>query len=141
MKYLQDMTIKEVNNMLQKWREGEVLQWRKPDTNSWLDIADDTYVLTMLFDCNNLQMQIRVKPRMVAIEARKIPAPETNAPPEGTLYYMPVPHRAVSQEHWTGQWSDKGYEYDFLRNGLVYLNKEDAMKAAKAMLPLLVERA
>lgn len=71
-------------------------------------------------------------------ESRKVitrtityPAPETEAPARGKVYYVPEPSRGFSRA-WN--WEDDEIDRSHLRHGLVYLTEEDTIARAKAML-------
>jgi hypothetical protein len=136
---MQEMIIKELGEMLNKRQtQGAKLQWLMPDSDEWIDETDEESILTMIANCIYNNYSVRVKPRMITIEARKIPMPETVAPPVGTMFYVPA---VCSIDYFLNFIWDSEFNKRLLKRGLVYLNKDDAIKAAKAMLPLLVERA
>jgi hypothetical protein len=129
------MDIKELTYMLRAWKyEGATLQWRESDTYEWSTV-DDSWIVSSIINCIDNRYQMRVKPKTITLPAREIPAPETVAPAEGTPYYMASPHCAVMQSGWGAVWADMQLEKNLLKHGLVYLNKEDAALAGKAMLP------
>jgi len=130
------MDIKELGEMLMAWRsEGATLQWRESDADEWEKISDE-WIITRIIEVTYSNFQMRIKPKtIITLLAREIPAPETVAPPKGTTYYMPVPHFWLMQSDWRCSWRDSTEEQEFLKRGLVYLKKEDAIAAAKAMLP------
>lgn len=74
----------------------------------------------------------RLAPRTVLCNGVEVPAPESVAPKDGVDYYFQTPHgvEIVSRELWRGC----NFDLRLLERGLVYLNKEDAIARAKAML-------
>ena len=126
------MDIKELGEMLRAWKlEGATLQWRESDSYEWEKIGDQ-WITTRIIDTIYNDFQMRVKPKTTTLPARGIPVPETVAPIHGTKYYVPV----FSQEYFYSHawWSNDIVDKRLLERGLVYLKKEDAALAAKAML-------
>lgn len=80
--------------------------------------------------CANVSF--RLAPRTIFVNGVEVPAPEKVAPEYGASYYIADPSErdffceATSTNH--------GLDLIWLERGLVYLNKEDAISRAKAML-------
>ena len=132
---MQEMTIKELGEMLTKRQtQGARLQWRTSETAEWVDETDEVSTLTMIANCIYNNYSIRIKPKNIHIPARTIPMPETVAPPVGTMFYVPAVCSVDYFLNFTWYCSFNR----LLCRGLVYLNKYDAIEAAKAMLPFQV---
>lgn len=76
--------------------------------------------------------EYRIKPRTVMCNGVEVPAPESVAPAEGSDYYMP--HVSKDSSYYSEVWDGSSFDSRTLERGLVYLNKEDAIARAKAML-------
>lgn len=76
--------------------------------------------------------RFRIKPRTILVNGVEVPAPETEAPKISSSYFLADP----SYSHFTAcyQWGAEKSDFMALERGLVYLNKEDAIARAKAML-------
>jgi hypothetical protein len=62
--------------------------------------------------------------------------PETEKPYHGTPYYFPD----MSPDGYSGcTWSDDAFDHCLLINGLLYLDKEDAIQASEIIINLLKE--
>lgn len=75
---------------------------------------------------------IGMHPETRAINGFEVPAPETQEPSLGSRYYL-ADTRLIgfcSEECW----GDENIDKIWLERGLVFLNKEDAIASAKAML-------
>lgn len=132
---MQDMTIKELGEMLNnRQTQGAKLQWRPSETAEWIDETDEASILTMIVNCIYNNYSIRIKPINIHIPERAIPMPETIAPPEGTRFYVPA---VCSASYFTSLTWHSGDNL-LLERGQVYINKENAIEAAKAMLPFKV---
>ena len=73
----------------------------------------------------------RIKPRTIRIGDVEIEAPETEAPENGTPYYLPSPNGAevlYTPGTWRGDW----YQLTALRHRRIHLAKENAIAHAKA---------
>lgn len=95
-----------------------------------------------VFGCARLDMiqnmpeqsahQFRIKPRTVLCNGVEVPAPESVAPQYGWVVHYPN-HMSITGHDCT-RWGDESWLVLLLDRGLVYLNKEDAIERAKAML-------
>lgn len=75
---------------------------------------------------------IGMYPETRVINGFEVPAPETAELDEGTDYCIASP---ANECLWSGEtWSDHRIGKMWLSRGLVFLNKEDAIATAKAML-------
>lgn len=75
---------------------------------------------------------IGMYPRTRTINGFEVPAPETERLEFGTHYYLASP---VHREFYRGEiWNAKAMDGYWLERGLVFLNEEDAIANAKAML-------
>jgi hypothetical protein len=132
---MQDMTIKELGEMLNKRKtQGAKLQWRPSETAEWIDETDEASILTMIANCIYNDYSVRVKPINIHMPARAIPMPETEAPSTGTMFYLPS---VCSVDYFLDFTWDSSFK-ELLERGIVYLNKYSAIEAAKAMLPFKV---
>ena len=82
--------------------------------------------------------EYRRKPRTMTYTVT-IPEPLREAPEVGTIVYLPTP---LDEELATMYgWYGIPQEYRLLKRGLCFATKEDAIAAAKAMLPIKGEEA
>ena len=72
------------------------------------------------------------KRKMWHLNGVEFPAPETEAPKQGAVYWYPTPTSSWSLAAWS-IWKGEG-EKSLLRNGLVHLTEEAAEAHARAML-------
>lgn len=75
---------------------------------------------------------IRIAPRTILVNGVEVPAPEKEAPPVGTEYFMPFV--TCDELYEDIQWDGDPIDRTWLDLGLVYLDKESAIARAKAML-------
>lgn len=75
--------------------------------------------------------EFRLEPRTITVNGVEVPAPEKVAPENG-YYYLPLPSK--ENRYTTEYWDGSEFDVRVLVEGLVYLNKEDAIARAKAML-------
>ena len=62
-----------------------------------------------------------------------IPPCEREAPPNGTVYYIPTILSALHHDYQELLWEDDGIDGHYLDDGWVFLNKEDAQEVTKAI--------
>lgn len=77
--------------------------------------------------------RFRLAPRTIIVNGVEVPAPEKDAPKEKTSIYIVdiYSDRYVYESTWG---ESMEMHKSLLRNGLLYLKKEDAIARAKAML-------
>lgn len=74
----------------------------------------------------------RIAPRTILVNGVEVPAPEEDAPADGTEYFMPS---LTGDDQYESMWWDGGaVDRQWLERGLVYLDKDSAIARAKAML-------
>lgn len=76
--------------------------------------------------------QFRIAPRTITVNGVEVPAPEIMVPEKGTWVYVASP--ASKDMFHKSIWVGIEGNVDLLNMGIVYLNKEDAIARAKAML-------
>ena len=117
LQYAQDAA--ETNTPWKRW------QFRVLDTEGWLDCAGG-------IGFNNL-CEYRRKPRTITYTVT-MPEPLREALKKGKAYWV------VSLASWTYcneyRWCGEEREHVLLKRGLCFATKEDAIAAAKAMLPI-----
>lgn len=88
--------------------------------------------------CFSERFEYRRKPRTITYTIT-IPEPMREAPEVGTIIYIPTPlaEELASMYGWYGSQSDDR----LLKRGLCFATREDAIAAAKAMLPIKGEEA
>lgn len=77
--------------------------------------------------------KFRLAPKKILVNGVEVPAPEKVAPVEGTEYYVPD----IYADKWTYKYTyraESDLHKRMLERGLVYLNEEDCIARAKAML-------
>lgn len=81
-------------------------------------------------------LEYRSKPRTMTYTVT-IPEPLREAPEVGSIFYTPAPlsEELTSMCGWYGD----DVDYRLLKRGLCFVTKEDAIAAAKAMLPFKEE--
>lgn len=86
----------------------------------------------VLSDNCGMGCEFRLAPRTIFVNGVEVPAPERVAPKDGADYYFAAPHDEsyFARSTWTGHELDNTW----FERGLIYLNKEDAIARAKAML-------
>ena len=77
--------------------------------------------------------EYRRKPRTLTYTVT-IPEPMREEPEAGTDFFLAVPHS--ERLHYTFRWDDAEVTRLWLKSGLCFATKEDAIAAAKAMLPI-----
>ena len=78
----------------------------------------------------------RRKPRTLTY-AVTMPEPLMEAPKDGEVYYVAAPHAECFCIEY--EWSGSATASRFLKRGMCFATKEDAIAAAKAMLPIKQE--
>lgn len=115
------------------WQEDFQFKYIIDGKENWCQMLPKT-----TFDCH---IQYRLKPRTIKIGNREINAPEREPLTYGVGYCCPqLDDDSVDKKHRKYSiimWKDTEYDNYRLKNGLVFLNKEDAIAATEAMLDLL----
>ena len=84
------------------------------------------------------ECEYRRKPRTMTYTVT-IPEPLREEPEAGTDFFMAVPHS--DRLHYTFRWDGAEVTRLWFKSGLCFATKEDAIAAAKAMLPIKGEEA
>ena len=117
----------------QDWAETEE-PWKrwlvKSHRNEWVALFGHPYW--------NEKQEYRRKPRALTYTVN-IPEPLREAPDVGEVYYIAVP--LVDSLCWEYRWSGSELDMRWLKRGLCFAKKEDAIAAAKAMMPFKQEEA
>ena len=79
------------------------------------------------------EYEYRRKPRTLTYSVT-IPEPLRNAPEVGSIFYAPAPLSEGLTS--MGGWYGDDVDYRLLKRGLCFATQEDAIAAAKAMLPI-----
>jgi hypothetical protein len=116
------------SEILHAYADGKTIQMRsikEYDDNEWWEPSD------ILEFINDDQHEFRVKPSIIIINGIEVPEPLRDAPPKGTLYF--VPDSKDPKGLFFPSWWD-GSEDDFARleAGVVHLSKENASIHAEA---------
>lgn len=122
------MTGKEVLAALANGADPTHYQWRSSPSQAWVGVTYETPLDLMLSG----SLAFRSTP--VAINGFDVPAPQRGALKYDEAFYVadPTSDRFVIEATWDGS----AYDLMWLKRGLVYLRREDAVAAAKAMLSL-----
>lgn len=114
-------------------KQGRKIQIRPPDTAKWVEIT--TEQLQTLADVGLLNLSFfRLKPNEILVNLIRVPAPEDEAPPIGTQYFIPC----FGQVDGTSQLSWDGGEIDrlLLDRRVIHLTAEGARAHFSAMTDL-----
>lgn len=76
--------------------------------------------------------EYRLAPRTILVNGVEVPAPESVAPASMTQVFAPSTFSIGLYSSWC--WHNDRVDDVYLERGLIYLNKEDAIARAKAML-------
>lgn len=115
--------------------QGERVQKRVEWKPEWMPLTEDAenvslaQVLDPIFAS---KCEFRLAPRTIRVNGVEVAAPERVESKNGDWVYLP----SLDAEglHICAQWFGCKREHEYLKRGLVYLNKEDAIARAKAML-------
>ena len=88
--------------------------------------------------CFSERCEYRRKPRTITYTIT-IPEPMREEPEAGTDFFLAVPHS--ERLHYTFRWDGAEVTRLWLKSGLCFATKEDAIAAAKAMMPIKGEEA
>ena len=83
--------------------------------------------------CFSERCEYRRKPRTLTYTIT-IPEPMREEPEAGTDFFLAVPHS--ERLHYTFRWEGAEVTRLWLKSGLCFATKEDAIAAAKAMMPI-----
>lgn len=100
----------------------DVPEYKKPTLTQYMSLLAGTqdYVF-------------RIMPKTVMFNDKELPIYETVTPEIGETYFCPLLVGRLSYTEW--EWANDEFDQKSLKNGLVFLNKEDAIQWAKAMFP------
>jgi hypothetical protein len=115
--------------------QGDRVQKRIPGAAAWdefICLGDRTLLAEAMQDGFASNCEFRLAPRTIRVNGVEVPAPEREALKNGDLVYLPS--LDAEDLHICAQWFGCKREHEYLKRGLVYLNKEDAIARAKAML-------
>jgi len=126
----------EFRNLLHNYINGKKIEMHlctsPPDY--WMDFPDYgigtcTELVQRIIEGASFRLKRKEE---LTLPERKIPMPSKVGLMQGTTYFTPALHVPFfTKNSWTGSFKDT----ESLCLGLVYLNQEDAIKAAKAMIP------
>jgi hypothetical protein len=111
-----------------KDRPWELWQYYDNDTSIWGDLGHNPAW------CTNTQY--RRKPKTIKIGEFDVPAPETERPVEGTVYYYPS--LTTEAGYGSTRWYNASIDKELLERGLVHLTKEAAIAHTKALLSFTI---
>lgn len=119
----------------QEHKYAQVLRWLadgekiQADVNGWTTLNEISVLRLILTGTHN---KFRLAPHTICVNGVEVPAPEKVAPEKGSTYY--IPDVGVDTFYYKHKWLNDRFDLKNLERGLVYLNKEDAIARAKAML-------
>lgn len=94
-------------------------------------IANFTFSELCSVNCG-MGCEFRLATRTIVVNGVDVPAPESAAPEFGSAYY--IPDFGIGSYYYDHTWANDQFDLRVLERGIVYLNKEDAIARAKAML-------
>jgi hypothetical protein len=98
------------------------------DRNSWVCAE---HALLQIYTCPD-EWKVRRKPRTHVVNGFTVPAPETEAPAVGAMFWFSNP----SASDWCApgfKWAGELWDLNLLSRGLVHLNEDAAAANGKAM--------
>lgn len=100
----------------------DVPEYKKPNLSQYMSLLAGTqnYVF-------------RIRPKTVMFNGKELPIYETVKPEIGETYFCPLLSWKPIHSEWV--WLNDEFDQEKLKNGMVFLNKEDAIQWAKAMIP------
>lgn len=122
--------------MKQEHKYAQVLRWIadgekiQVNVNGWTTLSKEGALRHILTGTHN---EFRLAPRTIIVNGVEVPAPEVVKPQRGTKYYVSTVERENTY-YLEAIWDEHCLDRFWLNRGLVYLNKEDAIARAKAML-------
>lgn len=115
--------------------QGDKVECRLKKDGRKLNFIDEFGNLSVYSVVNHDHDEIyefRLAPRTIKVNGVEVAAPETVAPADGSCYY--TPHVTREPGYSKDTWDGAAFDLRVLEQGLVYLNKEDAIARAKSML-------
>lgn len=97
-----------------------------------LQLIGDVNIAFALTEGYCTSCEFRIKPRTVMCNGVEVTAPESASPAGNVDYFVPDVWSKSLYSAFT--WDGDNHDMQSLGRGLVYLNKEDAIARAKAML-------
>ena len=97
----------------------------------WEELIDENYFGALISGADKIY-SFRIAPKTILVNGVEVPAPEKEAPPVDTEYF--VPHCLDRDAYEAFYWAQDELDARLLERGLVYLDKESAIARAKAML-------
>lgn len=113
--------------------QGESVECKATDSK-WSDFVGCFGHMSMdkLRDLTYVGWEFRLAPRTIFVNGVEVPAGEKEEPQRDTEYFVSNPMEEDKYTRTT--WTDHDLDNVWFERGLVYLNKEDAIARAKAML-------
>lgn len=114
--------------------QGEKV-WSRFKRGEWIDFARDFKDVNLERFCEyyeDSRFEFRIVPHTIFVNGVEVPAPESVAPKFGEYYFSPA---STEPEMFKAlKWCNDRIDVHCMNFGLVYLNKEDSIARAKAML-------
>lgn len=100
----------------------DVSEYKKPTLSQYISLLAGTqnYVF-------------RIKPKTAMFYGKELPMYETVKPEIGETYFYPL--LSGQPKYSDCEWANDEFDQENLKNGMVFLNREDAIQWAKAMIP------
>lgn len=111
---------------------GESVQWEN-DRNQWADKSTSDILLLLVRESTS--DKFRIKPKTIRIGKYDVAEPMKEAPVEGTAYWRITSMTTNGVDDYT--WDGSDVDRNLLTSGSIWLNKDDALLAAKAIKELL----
>lgn len=90
------------------------------------------YLPNPSFDSSPGDYEIKYPKKMIIVNGIEVPAPEEKKPENRSEYFIPGWQNEINFNIW--YWDNDELDNDRFEKGIVYLNKQDAIARAKAML-------
>lgn len=115
--------------------QGKKVEKKSDWSNGWVAFSkglDEATFSQMVDDEFGRRCAFRLAPRTIKVNGVEVPAPEKKFPRHNQTFYLPqlYNNEFVSSYTWVGN----SYNVSALKKGLVHLDRESAVKHAKAML-------
>lgn len=107
--------------------DGQSIQFMPEGSNQWVD-RSATNVLRMVQLETEDPIQFRIKPQMVNVNGRTVPAPLQNTPENGTMVWQAT--ICANGEHWAGA----EHQLRLLQAGKLFMSSSDCHEHAAALL-------